>query len=285
MPIAHRIILPLVACLACAQGALGQTLPPYSESANNLKRVVEELQEAAKRNDSERFRLVAEPLFFAEHEAWFKEVFGKRFGMHASGTYARRTKEFVDSMRAAFEGLETQGLSEPQVEKLDEPCEPLALTVEYPALFARKRKVPLYSVRFEDDGKFRTLGFFTYKGGGFRYVGHVDLGPVFQPKEALQDTPGIIKVGGGAQNPKLLHRPPPTYPWRARRRRLQGTVRMQAIVGVDGTIQDLQLVSGHCWLAEAAMDAVRRWRYQPTLLNGAPVEISTIIDVIFTLSN
>ncbi|MGH9816838.1 MAG: energy transducer TonB [Candidatus Acidiferrales bacterium] len=271
----QRIVLAIVS-FAWVHAALSQTHPPDSESAKNLKRVIEELQEAAKLNDSERFRLTAEPLFFAGHEVWFKEVFGERFGTHASGTYATRTTEFVNSLRAAFEKLDADGLTKPQVQELDEPCAPLVLTVEYPVLFARKKKTPLYSVRFEKDRKYTTLGFFAYHNGGFRYVGHVDLGPVFR---------GPIKVGGNIQARKLVHKVRPQYPWRARRLRIQGTVRLQAIVGIDGAVQDLQLVSGQCYLAEAAIEAVRRWRYQPTSINGVPLEVSTTIDVIFTLSN
>ena len=61
-------------------------------------------------------------------------------------------------------------------------------------------------------------------------------------------------------------------------------MRLHAIISKDGTIMQLELVSGHALLVQAATDAVRRWRYQPTLLNGEPVEVDTTIDVIFTLS-
>lgn len=287
--IASQMVAIVIASLACAHTVRSQTRPPYSESAKNLKHVIEELQEAAKSNDSERFRLAAEPLFFTRHEPWFNEVFGERFGAHASATYANRTTDFVSSLRAAFEKLAAEGLTKAQVQELNEPCAPLVLTAEYPVLFARKKKAPLYSVRFEKDRKYTTLGFFTYQDGGFRYVGHVDLGPVFViPKIAAPESgePGPrIKVGGNIQARKLVHKPRPEYPWRARRLRIQGTVRLQAIVGLDGAVEDLQLLSGQCYLAEAAIEAVRRWRYQPTSIDGVPVEVSTTIDVIFTLSN
>jgi protein TonB len=75
------------------------------------------------------------------------------------------------------------------------------------------------------------------------------------------------------------------YPPLARQARIQGTVRLQAIIAKDGTIQSLEVVSGHPLLVQSALDAVRQWRYQPTLLNGEPVEVSTTVDVIFTLSS
>ena len=69
------------------------------------------------------------------------------------------------------------------------------------------------------------------------------------------------------------------------RSRIQGTVRFNAIIGKDGTIQNLQMVSGHPLLVPSAQEAVRQWVYRPTLLNGEPVEVQTQIDVNFTLSN
>jgi len=59
---------------------------------------------------------------------------------------------------------------------------------------------------------------------------------------------------------------------------------MEAVIGRDGAVQNLRLVSGHPLLIEAAKKAVARWRYQPTLLNGEPVEVVTEIDVNFTLA-
>jgi len=93
-----------------------------------------------------------------------------------------------------------------------------------------------------------------------------------------------IRVGGNVQQAKLISQPRPVYPKEAKKAGITGVVRMDAIVGQDGTIQDLTLVSGDPALAPAAMDAVRQWVYQPTLLNGAPVEVVTQIDVTFTLS-
>jgi periplasmic protein TonB len=76
---------------------------------------------------------------------------------------------------------------------------------------------------------------------------------------------------------------PPITPL-AKQARIQGTVRFTAVIGKDGTIQNLQLVNGHPLLVQAAQDAVKQWLYKPTLLNGEPVEVITTIDVNFTLS-
>ncbi len=96
--------------------------------------------------------------------------------------------------------------------------------------------------------------------------------------------PKRIRVGGRVQEAKLRKRVMPVYPPLARQARIQGTVRLNAIIGIDGKVKNLTVVSGHPLLVPAAIEAVSQWEYEPTLLNGEPVEVVTIIDVNFTLS-
>jgi protein TonB len=100
-----------------------------------------------------------------------------------------------------------------------------------------------------------------------------------KPKETQR-----IRVGGQVIAANLVRRIVPTYPALAKQARISGTVRFNAIIGKDGTIQNLQLVSGHPLLVQSATDAVKQWLYKPTLLNNEPVEVITTIDVNFTLS-
>ena len=97
--------------------------------------------------------------------------------------------------------------------------------------------------------------------------------------------PERVRVGGQVQAAKLAAQPKPTYPPLARQARIQGTVRLEAVISKDGTIEELKVVSGHPLLIQSALDAVKQWRYQPTLLNGVPVEVITTIDVNFTLGS
>jgi periplasmic protein TonB len=107
------------------------------------------------------------------------------------------------------------------------------------------------------------------------------MGTVAPPKPKQS---GPLRVGGNVQAAKIINRVQPVYPPLARQTRISGTVRLHAIISKDGTIQQLEVVSGHPLLQQAALDAVRQWRYQPTLLNGEPVEVDTTIDVIFSLN-
>ena len=95
---------------------------------------------------------------------------------------------------------------------------------------------------------------------------------------------GRVQVGGNVQQANLVEQPRPAYPPLAKQAHIQGTVRFNTVIGLDGKIIWLQVVSGHPLLIPAAQDAVRQWLYRPTLLNGNPVEVQTAIDVNFTLS-
>ncbi len=101
------------------------------------------------------------------------------------------------------------------------------------------------------------------------------------PKAAA---PKRIRVGGSVEQARLIFQPKPEYPPLAKMARIQGTVKLEAVISKDGTIQDLKVLSGHPLLVKSALDAVQRWRYQPTLLNGDPVEVVTEIDVNFSLA-
>src|ERR1700727_466035 len=105
--------------------------------------------------------------------------------------------------------------------------------------------------------------------------------PVAVPKIA---TPTRVRVSSGVSSGLLIRKVSPTYPPLARQARIQGTVVLQAQISKDGSIQNLQLISGHPMLAPAAIEAVKQWKYKPYLLNGEPVEVETQVQVNFTLA-
>jgi protein TonB len=110
------------------------------------------------------------------------------------------------------------------------------------------------------------------------------LPPPPPPPVKVVTTPKRITIGGNVQQAKLVRQPKPVYPPLAKQARISGVVHLAAVISKDGTIQDLKVISGHPLLIPSALEAVKQWVYQPTLLNGEPVEVSTQIDVNFTLS-
>ena len=77
----------------------------------------------------------------------------------------------------------------------------------------------------------------------------------------------------------------PVYPPLAKQARIQGVVVLEAVIGKDGTIQNLRVITGHPLLIKAAQDAVSQWQYKPTMLNGEPVEVVTTVTVNFAFAN
>jgi periplasmic protein TonB len=111
-------------------------------------------------------------------------------------------------------------------------------------------------------------------------IGSGPTGPPPPPKTAI---PSRIRVGGNVEAASLINKTTPQYPPIAKTAHVSGTVVLHAIISKDGTVQELQYVSGPPLLMKAAMDAAKEWRYKPTMLNGEAVEVETTINVVFTL--
>ncbi len=123
------------------------------------------------------------------------------------------------------------------------------------------------------------------RGGGGSDVGvRYGLGENFVP--TIRGTPPPAKrVIVSVLDPGfLVHRTQPVYPPIAKQLGIQGSVVLRAVIGKDGEIQELRVVSGHPLLSPAARDAVAQWRYRPYILNGVAVEVETQVTVRFYLS-
>jgi len=93
-----------------------------------------------------------------------------------------------------------------------------------------------------------------------------------------------IRVGGRVQAPRAISTPPPAFPPLARSARVQGTVVISAILDERGDVVEMKIVSGPVLLYQSALDAVARWKYEPTSLNGVPISVEMNINVVFQLT-
>lgn len=112
----------------------------------------------------------------------------------------------------------------------------------------------------------------------------IGVGGVAPPRPPLPVPPdGVrrVRVGAYVQAAKLVQNPAPVYPPLARQARISGLVRLDVLVGADGTVTNVTAITGHPLLVPAAMEAVRQYRYSQTLLNGVPVEVVTTVEVPF----
>ena len=112
--------------------------------------------------------------------------------------------------------------------------------------------------------------------------------PVERPPESapapLPAAPIRVRQGGVVKEAVVVRRVEPVYPDLARRARISGEVQLEGVIGTDGRIRELKVLSGHPLLTKAALDAVSQWLYRPTTLNGEAVEVIAPITVTFRLN-
>jgi TonB family protein len=107
--------------------------------------------------------------------------------------------------------------------------------------------------------------------------------PPLPPAESAKRR--TVQVSSKVQEARLVRRIEPVYPYLAKVTHREGRVELRALIAADGRIRSLEVVSGDPLLVQSALTAVGEWRYQPTLLNGEPVEVATYITVIYTLNH
>ena len=104
------------------------------------------------------------------------------------------------------------------------------------------------------------------------------------PKVTAAEAPKTLNVSGSVMAGRAVSKTPPVYPRFARDARVDGTVVLHATISKAGTISNVSVISGPQMLRQAALDAVKTWRYKPYLLNNEPVEVETTVNVIFVLN-
>jgi TonB family protein len=241
---------------------------------------------AARQGDQAKLEEIAHGLVIPNYETWFKTTFGEEEGTKLAAAYAANLERDEKWFPILFQGLSKQE-GELLVEDAREPRNPGGNQCGQALLRAAKTDASFYRVglqQMQPDGLRRidSAGYFTLVEGAYRRLDCRSLGLLPESSGPLPHPMyGRLRVGGNVQSAKIIKWVQPVYPEDARQARISGTVRLHVILAKDGTVQQLELVSGHPMLAQSAIDAVRQWTYQPTLLNGSPVEIDTMIDVIF----
>jgi len=111
------------------------------------------------------------------------------------------------------------------------------------------------------------------------------IGTSAPPPPPPPPAPVVTRVtkGGDVQKAMAINSPQPNYPQLARQARVQGVVRLHTLIDKDGKVIQVEYVSGPAMLVQAAMDAVKQWRFRPTMLNGAPVQVDCVFELNFTM--
>jgi TonB family protein len=280
----QRVILALaVICLfsqcgtACpkkpaAQNAGGSA----SDTAEALRGLVDELLQLVSRGKGKEAQKFAAGWALPDGDRWFREVFGVEEGSRLAAHSQRRMKDFPKSFLARFPRDLRKANLHIEVRVVDLSAELAEL--EKVALGAMLSPVVLRHVQIKGVGDWPLrLGYFVHHKGGFRFIDD----DVFWALSKAR--PRRIRIGGNVQSAQPLHRVLPEYPIEAQSRGIQGTVRLEVLIGADGSVKEIKTISGDPVLVDSAIRAVNQWRYRPTLLNGLPVEVVTTIDLVFAL--
>jgi TonB family protein len=264
-------------------------IPSYPNTARGLEKLMKDMIMLEKDGDKQTLANYARSLVLPDPENWFKSVFGDDLGAQLANVSDRLRSEIDLSAADMLAQIVNEKRTNVEAVRFDDSCNALAMPVEYPFLELRQRAEPLYDVRFSGHGETSVWLYFAYVDGAFRYIGSMrrkGLEATGNRTGGANPTPSqALRVAAKVQSAQLISQALPVYPSEAKRAGVQGSVIFRAIIAKDGSIRDLDVIEGVCALSTPAADAVRRWRYKPTLVNGEPVEVDTTITVIFTLGH
>jgi TonB family protein len=262
-----------------------QAIATYPESTSGLEHLLKDILKAQKENDAGHAEVLLQSLLLPDYARWYHENFDDGIAKLGVAAYAANLNSFTAQLAAYFLEVQSEDRQRVEAARYGKNCDDNASELTFMILDGRLKEFPIYEGRFFKGETFRRLFAFAYVDGGFRFliVPNFDQVAKSEARAREEGAAKRILIGGNVQAARLVKRVQPTYPTVAREEHLSGTVKLHAIIGIDGSVQSLRVWSGRCSLARASVDAVRQWRYQPTLLNGNPVEIDTQIDVIFSL--
>jgi Gram-negative bacterial TonB protein C-terminal len=252
----------------------------YPDSSEGLQAQIQTVGAAINTKDAGKETDVLEA-FVLPDSKWFIEEFGPGFGASLASAYQRTLAETRQSLRIVYEGNVKRGWTRPKISRYDDPEKVNSPVDRY--LNCMERIVPLYETAFNGE---HTGVYFSTKPGqnptpdggdlpGF-YV-HVDGRFRFIPQHVLlrlpRERPVRITLSQEIMNSKQLTELPLKYPEEALRRHISGKVSIHVVLDVNGKIKELTTLEGDPVLANPVSNALRQMLFEPTQLDGDPVEV------------
>ena len=251
----------------------------YADSPEGLQHFLQDLFGAIKKKDEPKANALWDSMTLPNHTAWFSQVFGEQDGPRLDERYIANRAESASGPTKLYESLARSKNMQIKITRLedaasagfDDWAKPLLASVKVPV------SGYLVDINRSDSAYGAALSYFFFVDGGFRQMDRLLFGVL----PAMKSVPQRIRMGGNVLVSQLVSAPRPEFPPDARRRHVQGTVVLHVIIGTDGIVKAVTVISGDPELAQAAEEAVRRWRYRPITLKGVPVEVDTIVTVTF----
>ena len=263
----------------------------YSNSAEGLQRLLNEILQAAKVKDSAKESELIHGLLIPTDSTWFTDVYGPGFGSSLAAAYRRATPALEQEIRAVYEGNAQRGWMKPKIFSYADPESVNAPLDRF--LNCMNEIVPLYATAFQGDSQLLVLplkagplgaqaagdldGYYIYERGGFRFI----------PRDVLMrlpsERPVRISLDMQIMESKLISKAFVRMPTEALKKRISGQVVVELILDVGGNTKELKVIEGDPILTAAVLDAVKQWRFAPTQLDGDPVEVKLRIPFAFEI--
>lgn len=264
-----------------------QTTAAYAQSKDGFRSQIDAIVQYYRAGDATTGRLLIDQLHLPHSEVWFSAHLPPEQSAKLTERYDRLFTNFAESFEKTIDAIVANGTSD-LASVLDEgkgekpsivrPGTRLSgvVAVNQPNLFFCHFSI---TVKKQDSTSWADT--FTYEDGAFRFLGFGGW-----PFWAYEDgSEGKAPKGGRfSEPPVLVNQVSPVYPAAAKLQRVQGIVAVRILIDKEGRVKKAEVVSGDPLLTQAALDAVRQWRYKPGTLGGAARESDAIVSVAFALS-
>lgn len=261
----------------------------YPNTSEGLQDLIVDILRAAKAMDSEKETELIRSLLMPENSTWFTDEYGPGFGASLAAAYKRALPSLEQEIRTLYEANVQDGRTNPKILRYGDP-ETVNAPIDH-FLNCMNQIVPLFQTAFLGDrpmfqmalksgGAVRVAagdldGYFVYADGGFRFIpSHILM---MLPNER----PVRIRLGMNVMRSKLIKQIYAQYPQEAIKKHLGGKVVVRLELDRDGVIQEAKVVEGDPILSQALLEAVKQWRFEPTRLDGDPVEVETDVETVF----
>ncbi len=289
------LLMVIVSAPTSAQSFLGPSATPknqavaYANTSEGLQSLVEDILRAAKSKDNAKEAELIRGLVMPEESKWFSEEFGPGFGASLSAAYRRLQPNLEHDLQVIFENDVQRGWMKPKVLRYAD-----AASTESPIdkfLNCMEEVVPLYQTAVNGDrttygftrdssqmGKITVgdpHGYFVFVQGGFRFIPQEVL--MMLPKER----PVRIKLDMDVMNSKIINRAPIPFSTEAMRKHIGGKVVVELILDMQGNIKESKVLEGDPILSGPVLETVKKWKFEPTRLDGDPVEVDFEISFVY----
>jgi TonB family protein len=253
----------------------------YTNTTDGLQKQIDDILQSIKAKNVTKEEELIHNLMIPQNSAWFMNEYGPGFGASLAGAYEREVPGLEQIIKNTYEGNVERGWTTPKLLRFENPD-----TTNWPTdsfLNSMNKIVPLYQTAF--DGSATTFymplkssanrrlpsgdldGFFVYDQGSFRFI------PENVFMKLPSERPIRIKLGMNVMNSKLLTTPRFQYPEEAIQKHISGKVMIHMVIDTQGNIKELKAVQGDPILSGAVSDDMKTWRFEPTKLDGDPVEV------------